>query len=142
MIRKGRGEHAIPLLDHLIESDPNCSLALRERGFAKSFRGDHAGAIADFTALILQQPADPDGYARRAGTMCAGRRPARGDRRLLGSNLPKSDALLRVPSTRPDEGGNRRLDRRYIGFYRRHGALEDGTSVGAAQSGTSQAPHR
>ena len=47
-------------------------MALRERGFAKSFRGDHPGAIADFTAFILQQPADPDGYARRAAAERAG----------------------------------------------------------------------
>jgi tetratricopeptide (TPR) repeat protein len=66
LIRKGRSEQAIPLLDRLLELDPSCPLALRERGFAKSFRGDHAGAIADFTAFIVQRPADPDGYARRA----------------------------------------------------------------------------
>lgn len=66
LIRKGHPQQAIPILDHLIESDSSLWLALRERGLAKSFCGDHAGAIADFSAFIFQQPTNPEGYTGRA----------------------------------------------------------------------------
>ena len=66
LIRKGHSGQAIPILDRLIESDSSHCLALRERGLAKKFCGDHAGAIADFSAAILQQPTNPDGYTGRA----------------------------------------------------------------------------
>lgn len=66
LIRNGQSERAIPLLDHLVDINPTCMIALRERGFAKSFRGYHDSAIADFTTLISRRPDDPDGYIRRA----------------------------------------------------------------------------
>jgi tetratricopeptide (TPR) repeat protein len=66
LIRKGYSEQAIPLLDGLIKSDPCFWLALRWRGLAKMFRGDHAEANADFSAAILQQPTNADRYADRA----------------------------------------------------------------------------
>ena len=47
LTRGGHPEQAIPLLDRLIESDPSCALALRERGYAKSFCGDAARFICD-----------------------------------------------------------------------------------------------
>lgn len=40
LVRGAHYERAIRLLDLLIDTDPTCMLALRERGFAKSFRGD------------------------------------------------------------------------------------------------------
>jgi tetratricopeptide (TPR) repeat protein len=66
LIRKGHPLHAIPILDRLIESNSNDCLALRERGLAKKFCGDHAGAIADYTAVIRQQPTNSEGYTGRA----------------------------------------------------------------------------
>lgn len=66
LIREGRAEYAIPLLDSLLKRDPSCFLVLRERGLAKSFCGDHAGAIADFTAVIRHRPTDPNGFTSRA----------------------------------------------------------------------------
>jgi tetratricopeptide (TPR) repeat protein len=66
LIRKGQPQQAIPILDRLIESDSSCSLALRERGVAKKFCRDHAGAIADYSALIFQLPTNPEGYIGRA----------------------------------------------------------------------------
>jgi tetratricopeptide (TPR) repeat protein len=66
MIRDGRSLNAIPILDGLIEFDSSNCLALRERGVAKKFCGDHAGAITDFTEVIRQQPANPEGYTDRA----------------------------------------------------------------------------
>jgi len=76
LIRGGHPERAIPLLDRLIESDPTCILALRERGQAKSFHGDHEGAVADFTTLISRWSADPAGFTGRAAAReRAGDRP-------------------------------------------------------------------
>ena len=66
LIRKGQPQQTIPILDRLIESDSSRCLALRERGLAKKFCGDHAGAIADFSAVILQEPTNPQGYTDRA----------------------------------------------------------------------------
>jgi tetratricopeptide (TPR) repeat protein len=67
LIRKGHGREAIAILDCLIESDSNDCLALRERGLAKKFcGGDAAGAIADFSVVILRQPNNPERYADRA----------------------------------------------------------------------------
>jgi tetratricopeptide (TPR) repeat protein len=76
LIRGGHPERAIPLLDRLIESDPTCILALRERGYAKSFHGDPDGAVADFTTLIGRRTADPAGFTGRAAAReRAGDRP-------------------------------------------------------------------
>jgi tetratricopeptide (TPR) repeat protein len=66
LIRKGHSREAIPILDCLIESDSSDCLALRERGLAKKFCGDHAGAIADFSVVIHRQPNNPERYADRA----------------------------------------------------------------------------
>jgi serine/threonine-protein kinase len=66
LIRKGLPQLAIPILDRLIESDSSRCMALRERGRAKKFCGDHSGAIADFSAGILQEPTNPKGYTDRA----------------------------------------------------------------------------
>lgn len=76
LTRGGHPGRAIPLLDRLIESDPTCMIALRERGYAKSFHGDHDGAVADFTTLIGRWPADPAGFTGRAAAReRAGDRP-------------------------------------------------------------------
>jgi len=66
LIRQGHSREAILILDRLIESDSSHFLALRERGLAKKFCGDHAGAIADFSEVILRQPNNPESYADRA----------------------------------------------------------------------------
>jgi len=67
LFREGHLDQAIALLDcHLNESDPISSFALRERGRMKSFHGDHLGAIADFTAVILRWPTNSDGFTGRA----------------------------------------------------------------------------
>jgi tetratricopeptide (TPR) repeat protein len=66
LVRNGRASLAIPLLNGVIESDPNCALALRWRGLAQSFRDDHAKAFADFSAVISIQPTNPDAYVDRA----------------------------------------------------------------------------
>src|SRR5262245_61817641 len=66
LIKEGHLAQAIALLDRRIESDPTCSFALKERGNVKSFDGDHQGAIADFTEMILRWPTSPDGFTGRA----------------------------------------------------------------------------
>ncbi len=69
LIRGGQSPDAIPILDRLLEVDPNDWFARRERGFAKMFTDDHAGAIADYTANILAQPENADRYADRAAAL-------------------------------------------------------------------------
>ncbi|MEK6236245.1 MAG: tetratricopeptide repeat protein [Planctomycetales bacterium] len=66
LIRTGRSSEAIPILDSIVASDPACLWALEERGRAKSFTGDHAGAVADFTQLIELSPDNPKGFTSRA----------------------------------------------------------------------------
>lgn len=66
LIRSGKSALAIPLLDEIIRDEPDCAFAWKERGYAKEFTGDYAGAIADCTEMTQRWPGDPDGFARRA----------------------------------------------------------------------------
>jgi predicted Zn-dependent protease len=72
LIRNGHSREAIPILDRVIESDPDHCRALRERGLAKKFCGDHAAAIADFSTVIRRHPNDPEAYVDRADTRARG----------------------------------------------------------------------
>lgn len=60
----------------------------------KSFHGDHLGAIADFTAMILLWPTSPDGFTGRAAA-----RERAGD--LRGAIEDYSAAIAIDPQRRP-----------------------------------------
>jgi tetratricopeptide (TPR) repeat protein len=66
LIRNGNPAEAILILNCILEIDPDCSFALKERGYAKLFSGDHRNAIADFTEMIYKWPAKPEGFTLRA----------------------------------------------------------------------------
>ncbi|HSQ58236.1 MAG TPA: tetratricopeptide repeat protein, partial [Gemmata sp.] len=66
LIKEGHLDQALALLDRWIESEVYGFVAMRERGYQKSFCGDHQGAIADFNALIRRWPTKPDGFTCRA----------------------------------------------------------------------------
>jgi tetratricopeptide (TPR) repeat protein len=76
LIRSGRSEEAIPILDQIIEADPafswtladrvRPSIVLAERGRAKAFSGDYQGAVADFTEMIRRWPSNSEGFTCRA----------------------------------------------------------------------------
>jgi tetratricopeptide (TPR) repeat protein len=66
LIRNWHSREAIPILDRVIESDSSHCFALRERGLAKKFCGDHAGSLADFSPIILRQTNNHERYADRA----------------------------------------------------------------------------
>jgi tetratricopeptide (TPR) repeat protein len=66
LTRQGRPADAIPVLDDIIATDPECTVAWKERGYAKLFTRDYPGAIADFTEVTRQWPSKPDGFTCRA----------------------------------------------------------------------------
>ncbi len=66
LIRNGRPGEAIPILDGLLEIDPNFLFLWDERVRAKAFSGDHVGAFSDSTMRIQRAPEDPESYTCRA----------------------------------------------------------------------------